>query len=75
MFAVLLQQAAADTEHAHHIGRCHDILPTLLINLLREVASDDITGSDSLQQLLRLLQTAQRQNSAGESVLVLKQFL
>ena len=72
---VLLQQAFTNIEHTHHPGRCHDILPAVLVDMFRKVASDDITGSDSLQQLLRLLQAPQRQNSPGKGVLVLKQLL
>lgn len=43
--------------------------------MFRKVASDDIAGSDSLQQLLRLLQAPPRQNSPGKGILVLKQLI
>lgn len=72
---VLLQQAFTNIEHTHHPGRCHDILPALLIDMFRKVASDDIAGSDSLQQLLRLLQASQRQNSLRKGILVLEQLV
>lgn len=72
---VLLQQAFTNTEHTHHPGRCHDILPALLVDMLRKVASDDIACPHSLQQLLRLLQASQRQNSTWKGVLVLKQLI
>lgn len=39
--------------------------------MFREVASDDIAGSDPLQQLLRFLQAPPRQNRLGEGLLVL----
>lgn len=72
---VLLQQAFTNIEHTHHPGRCHDILPALLVDMFRKVASDDITGSDPLQQLLRLFQASQRQNSLRKGILVLKQLV
>lgn len=72
---VFLQQAFTYTKHTHHPGGCYDLLPALLTGVLREVASDDIAGVDSLQQLLRLLQTSARQNRPGEGVLVFKQLL
>lgn len=39
--------------------------------MLGEVASDDIAGSDPLQQLLRFLQAPPRPDSLGEGVFVL----
>lgn len=72
---VLLQQAFTNIEHTHHPGRCHDILPALLVDMLRKVASDDITGSDSLQQLLCFLQASQRQNSPRKGIFLLKQLV
>lgn len=43
--------------------------------MLRKVASDDILGFNSLQQLLRLLQASQRQNSLRQGILILKQLI
>lgn len=68
---VLFQQTFTDIEHTGHLGRCYDILPALLLDLLGEVASDDIAGSDPLQQLLRFLQTPPRQNSLGKGLFLL----
>lgn len=72
---VFLQQAFTNIEHPHHLGGCHDILPALLVDMLRKVASDDIAGPDPLQQLLRLLQASQRQNSPRKGIFLLKQLL
>lgn len=47
--SVLFQQAFTDIEHTHHLGGCHDILPALLVDMFRKVASDDIAGPDPLQ--------------------------
>lgn len=68
---VFLQQASSNIKHPHHPGRSDDILSALLADVFRKVVSDDIVSADPLQQLLRLLQAAQRQNRVGESVLVL----
>lgn len=43
--------------------------------MLRKVASDDITGADPVQQLLRLLQAFEGQNRPGKSLLVLQQLI
>lgn len=69
--AVFLQQAFTNTEHTRHTGGRHDILPALLAHMFREVAPDDIAGSDPLQQLLRLLQAPARQNSPGKGLFLL----
>lgn len=72
---VLLQQAFTNIEHTCHPGGRHDILSALLVSMFGEVASDDIAGSDPLQQLLRLLQASQRQDSPREGLLVLSAHL
>lgn len=72
---VFLQQTFTNIKYPHHPRGRHDILPALLADMFRKMASDDIAGSDSLQQLLRLLQAPQRQNSPREGVLVLQQLV
>lgn len=68
---VLFQQTFTDIEHSGHLGRCDDILPALLLDMLGEVAPDDIAGPHPLQQLLRFLQAAPRQDSLGKGLFVL----
>lgn len=68
---VLFQQTFTDIEHSGHLGRCDDILPALLLDMLGEVAPDDIAGPHPLQQLLRFLQTPPRQDSLGKGLFIL----
>lgn len=55
---VLFQQTTENPQHPDPAGRSRHLLPALLADFFGEVASDDLTGSDPLQQLLRLLQAA-----------------